>query len=268
MLVAFLLATQVTYRSTVTIALIGDRRVITTNGIPNHETGRFPNRNNPNRISEQNYHFSMTASPEVASTPTTVGHRLFAVAVNGVPFDALTAEYWDGDRQGGWNYEAIIKGQPTLGVDTNNAHVQPGGQYHYHASPTGLLKSLGASSSKMTLIAWAADGFPVYDDYGYKSSNSPSSGVMELHSSYRVKSGSRPDGPGGIYDGTFTRDWEYVKGLGDLDECNGRFGITPEFPKGTYYYVISHDYPYIPRKWKGTPDSSFDKRPPRLGGQG
>ena len=28
-----------------------------------------------------------------------------------------------------------------------------------------------------------------------------------------------------------------MAGLGDLDECNGRFGSTPEYPQGTYYYV-------------------------------
>ena len=32
-------------------------------------------------------------------------------------------------------------------------------------------------------------------------------------------------------------DWNYVAGMGDLDQCNGRFGATPEFPQGTYYYV-------------------------------
>ena len=32
-------------------------------------------------------------------------------------------------------------------------------------------------------------------------------------------------------------DWNYVGGMGDLDECNGRWGPTPEYPEGTYYYV-------------------------------
>ena len=25
--------------------------------------------------------------------------------------------------------------------------------------------------------------------------------------------------------------------MGDLDQCNGRFAATPEYPEGTYYYV-------------------------------
>ena len=43
--------------------------------------------------------------------------------------------------------------------------------------------------------------------------------------------------------GAFTQDYEYVEGLGDLDQCNGRFGVTPEFPNGIYYYVVSDDFP-------------------------
>ncbi|MGB0733877.1 MAG: YHYH protein, partial [Pontibacterium sp.] len=42
-----------------------------------------------------------------------------------------------------------------------------------------------------------------------------------------------------------------------LDECNGRFGVTNEYPNGTYHYVISTEYPYIPRCFHGKPDRSF-----------
>lgn len=80
--------------------------------------------------------------------------------------------------------------------------------------------------------------------------------------SYRLKAGARPDGPGGAHDGTFGKDWAYVAGSGDLDECNGRMGKTPEFPAGTYYYVLTDDYPFVPRLWRGTPDSSFSRLGP------
>lgn len=52
--------------------------------------------------------------------------------------------------------------------------------------------------------------------------------------------------------GVFTQDYEYVAGLGDLDECNGRTGVTPEFPNGIYHYYITDSYPYIQRCVKGT----------------
>ena len=51
--------------------------------------------------------------------------------------------------------------------------------------------------------------------------------------------------------GTFTQDYEYVAGSGDLDECNGRFGVTPEFPAGIYAYYATQSWPYLPRCWRG-----------------
>ena len=71
---------------------------------------------------------------------------LFGVAVNGVPFEAGTAEFWNGDRA--WNYEAK-SGKIDLGLDQNDAHVQPGGVYHYHGLPTGLVRKLGDDGTKM-----------------------------------------------------------------------------------------------------------------------
>ena len=46
--------------------------------------------------------------------------------------------------------------------------------------------------------------------------------------------------------GAFTQDFEYEEGYGDLDECNGRVGVTPEFPEGIYYYVVTDAFPISP----------------------
>jgi hypothetical protein len=51
--------------------------------------------------------------------------------------------------------------------------------------------------------------------------------------------------------GTFGQDWEFVEGLGDLDKCNGRWGVTPEFPLGIYHYYATDSYPYLQRCVKG-----------------
>ena len=51
--------------------------------------------------------------------------------------------------------------------------------------------------------------------------------------------------------GAFTQDYEYVEGSGDLDQCNGRYGVTPEFPEGIYYYVVTDDFPFFTRCLKG-----------------
>ena len=57
---------------------------------------------------------------------------------------------------------------------------------------------------------------------------------------------------GGQYPlGSFLEDYEYVAGSGDLDEHNGRFCITPDYPSGIYAYFVTIDsnedpvYPYV-----------------------
>jgi len=259
-------------------------RAITANGIPNHPTGEFPNRGNPNAIRPQRYSFRVTLKPVASEKPTSIRHNLFGVALNGVPFDPGTAEFWNNDRQAGWNYEALT-GALDLGIDRSKAHVQPTGAYHYHGVPVGLVYNLSPAvrtddladrggppmKRPMLLLGYAADGFPIYWTWAHADANDAKSDTREMKSSYRLKKGTRPggdDGPGGKHDGTFTSDFEYAKGSGDLDECNGREGVTPEYPKGTYYYVLTDDFPFIPRFWRGTPDESFQKRGPGPGGPG
>ncbi len=41
--------------------------------------------------------------------------------------------------------------------------------------------------------------------------------------------------------GSFLDDYIFVNGAGDLDEYNGRWCVTPEFPKGTYAYFVTTD---------------------------
>jgi hypothetical protein len=240
----------------VSVATEGSYRLITSDGLPDHEPGQFPNAHNPNTIAAQDYHFRVPLQPRMAAGLTKVeGRQLFGVALNGVPFDPGTAEAWNNDRSSGWNYDAL-SGAVDLGLDENNAHVQPNGAYHYHGIPQALT---GGPARHSPLIGYAADGFPVYALYGYLNARDAASGIAELRSSYRLKEGRRPSGPGGSYDGSFVQDFEYKEGAGDLDECNGREGATPEYPQGTYYYVLTKQFPFVPRCLKGAPDQSFIK---------
>ena len=113
----------------------------------------------------------------------------------------------------------------------------------------------------MTLIGYAADGFPIYYKYGYANASDASSAIVELKPGYSLKDGNRPgDGttaPCGTYDGVYSNDYEYIANQGDLDEANGRSGVTPEYPGGTYYYVLTDNFPAIPRYFKGTPSNDF-----------
>lgn len=230
-------------------------RFVRADGLPNHATGQFPNRSNPNRISAQSYYFRMPLKP--AKTGRAAYYRpnhLFGVAVNGVVFDPNTAEFWNDDRRSGWMIEALSGSRP-LGIDQNNAHVQPDGSYHYHGVPTGLVEKLGVKGWPV-LVGWAADGFAIYVD-------------DTARSSWRLKAQRDAGGPAGRPDGTYSLDYEYVRSLGDLDECNGREAVTAEFPQGAYHYVVTAKFPHVPRCFMGTADASFVKQGgPPPGGPG
>jgi hypothetical protein len=168
----------------------------------------------------------------------------------------------NGDENFGWVLEATTNSGVNLNLDCNHAHLQADGSYHYHGDFSGYANEIfQADGTEMVQVGWAADGFPVYYKYAYTDPNDSLSTVVEFSSGYTLKTGNRPgDGvsaPCGEYNGKYEQDFEYISGSSDLDECNGRTGITPEFPNGTYYYVITATYPNIPRCFYGTPDNSF-----------
>ncbi len=246
----------------------GENRNLAANGIPDHEVGTFPNPDNPNTIAEHSVSASFTLTPQESLQATTLGGPagVIGFVLNGVKIDAGTGGTCDdsgntcslGGNVGNWNIEALGQTSFNFGTDQNNAHVQPDGVYHYHGIPEGFVAKQGGDSSKMTLIAWAADGFPIYARYGYSDSNNANSALKPMTGSYQFVSevsSSRPSVS--IYPlGTFNQDWTYVAGSGDLDECNGRFGVTPEFPEGIYHYYATDSYPYFQRCVKGEVESA------------
>ena len=135
------------FANEVTITVEGDVRVIRSNGIPDHATGRFPNRGNPNIIAPQRYDFRVPAEPKAAERAMPLHMQPFGVAVNGVVFDPGAAEWWNRDRSSGWQYEPLF-GSGMLGVDANHAHVQPSGAYHYHGLPTALVYALTGARNR------------------------------------------------------------------------------------------------------------------------
>lgn len=241
----------------------GTNRNLVANGIPDHAVGTFPNEGNPNTISEQTVNESFTLTPVETTQATTLGgpRGVTGMVLNGVKIDASTAGSCDDsgencsliDNSGNWSIEALSQDTFNFGTDDNNAHVQPGGAYHYHGMPEGFIELQGGNSSTITLIGWAADGFPIYARYGYSDATDATSDIKVITGSYQLitnVSASRPSSD--IYAlGTFAQDWEYVEGSGDLDECNGRFGVTPEFPEGIYHYYATDSYPFFQRCVKG-----------------
>ena len=253
------------------ITTSGDLRKITANNIPQHDVGLFgnsPGALNPNSITEQNSRYDIDLAPSMANSKTYLLNNgpaySFGILLNGVEVDPVAAEPWPhtkpvtNSHNWDWNLEATMV---DIGLDCNTAHVQPTGKYHYHGVPKLYLESITSNSNEMLHVGWAADGYPIYYAYGFSSADDNSSSMKMLSSSYQLKSGERPgDGdsaPCGSYTGVYSADYEYVEGLGDLDECNGREGVTPEFPEGTYYYVITNEFPGVPRCFVGTPSNDF-----------
>ncbi|MEM6617981.1 MAG: YHYH protein [Pseudomonadota bacterium] len=232
------LAADMTAQETIS----GDSRCITSNGVPNHAIGQFPNSGNPHSFRSQQVSLCVDATP--ARTGLTVTAPLSGVTLTGIPIRPGTADYYDGgsprgfsrDPSSGWNLEGMGAADQ-LGIDAQNAHVDHRGLYHYHGMPAALINLNGG-----TLMGYAADGFPIH----YAGD--------KAQASYVLKTGARPTAPGGAYDGRYVEDWRYAAGSGNLDECNGAM------VNGSYVYFATDTYPFFPRCFKGTVSADF-KRP-------
>ena len=260
------------FQPMIAVNIEGAFKNITSNCIPAHKVGLFGKIQgalNPNAIAPQQIVHKISNQPAISGTFTPLlGNNgpdyAFGILINGVELDPVAAEPFphttimDPNVNWVWNLEAT---NVNLGLDCNNAHVQPNGKYHYHGSPTLFLEQLAVKTNEMTLIGYAADGFPIYYKYAYEDPEDEFSSIIEMKSSYELKDGNRPgDGvtaPCGPYDGVYSADYEYINGLGHLDEANGRFGVTPSYPNGTYYYVITSTFPIIPRYFRGNPSQDF-----------
>ena len=140
-------------------------------------------------------------------------------------------------------------------------------------------------ASHSPLIGYAFDGYPIYGPYGYANADG-SGGVVRIETSWQLRDivvrHTLPDGtqlspnqygpdvdelvtpaippgadPIAAVLGAYIEDFEYVSGSGHLDEFNGRFAITPEYPNGTYAYYATVDenhngqYPYFYSSYRG-----------------
>jgi hypothetical protein len=157
-------------------------------------------------------------------------------------------------------------------LDTNNSYsfvnYNPTRNYGYGvvANPVKLRYRLGDSinaSFQQTntithspILGYAYDGNPIYGPYGYSDPTNSESSITRLSSGYLLK-GSRIDGPStSEYPlGSLIDDYEWVpsinSGKTELDQNNGRFCVTPDYPNGIYAYFVTINssntpvFPYI-----------------------
>ena len=158
---------------------------------------------------------------------------------------------------------------------------QYGGEYAHLSNPqtlryilgdnlfentAGLIKERESGLLHSPIVGWAFDGNPIYGPYAYSDPTDQSSSIIKLNTSYQLKPNLvynvdsnpnpvRVDGPllSAEAAGNFVEDYEYVFGLGALDQYNGRFCKTPEYPDGRYCYFVTIDstedgnalFPYV-----------------------
>lgn len=177
-----------------------------------------------------------------------------------------------------WSRDAVWA--ESSGFDCSKGHPAMG-NYHHHQNPSAFKLDLNVVSNicnlydadglyaidpnqHSPLIGYAYDGFPIYGAYGYLNTNG-TGGIVRMKSGYELGTTTDrttwPDGTdvndGPDFDATYFRgyfreDYMFVSHPEPdyLDEHNGRYCVTPEYPGGTYAYFCTVDdnynsvYPY------------------------
>jgi len=185
-----------------------------------------------------------------------------------------------GSGDGIWTRNAAFGEAETF--DLCNGHQPGSGMYHHHVNPICLRAQLNdnvvaVASGRLgtqyaekpsgwthsPILGWAFDGYPVYGPYGYSSPSDAKSAIKRVQPGFRLRAIAQrhtlPDGTEvaasqygpDVNDqfplGRYVQDYEYVAGLGDLDEFNGRFTVTPEYPNGVYAYFVTLSPEGVPK---------------------
>jgi len=97
------------------------------------------------------------------------------------------------------------------------------------------------STDHSPIIGWAYDGNPIYGPYGYVEQTGGAVTLMKSGYSLNLKENRPPSDA--FPEGIFVEDYSYKKITNEsyLDENNGRFCVTPEYPLGTYAYFATID---------------------------
>jgi hypothetical protein len=108
------------------------------------------------------------------------------------------------------------------------------------------------------IVGYAFDGYPIYGPYGFSDPLDLNSPVIRMRSSYDLRDvplQGRNFDYAEVTAGSFVEDYFYNEFSveGTLDEFNGRYCYTPDYPTGTYAYFLTFEdselqipeYPYI-----------------------
>jgi len=152
---------------------------------------------------------------------------------------------------------------------------QLGDHVDFNATTKTWSESTNAVTRHSPILGWVADGYPVYGPYGYSNATNANSGIRRMISGYVIRNGSYGTSNLTLYGRTTIPAWEvrltnvssnqagpavsssyplgrymedndylgdhgYVQGVDfDLDQYNGRYCVTPDYPNGTYAYFVA-----------------------------
>lgn len=195
---------------------------IRTSGLAGHVMGPWyldaaKTQNFGNFPSNTKVIYRIPRTPTPAATKTLTPGGAIGYFVNGVAFfdNRDTFSYSNtnakdadptagiGSGDGIWTRDALPNEGATF--DAALAH-QAGNNYHYHVQPVALRAQLGdhviynegtnrytestaAVTAHSPIIAWAADGYPVYGPYGYSVANDATSGLRRVVSGFVLRNG-------------------------------------------------------------------------------
>ena len=210
------------------------------------------------RIRQWQFNVPRFPTPASKESHLSVRPDVTGVFVNGVPiYNQFTAMSYQGQNL--WHFDPIAGSDDGTFIATGRPRAEQ------HPTAWGLLEKLISDSSRHSpIIGFAFDGYPIYGPWGFADGTGK---LQQMRSGYRLRQIKRrttlpdstqltpgqygPDVSAEFPLGSFVEDYEFVAGAGDLDEFNGRFAITPEYPNGTYAYFLSTDgagrlaFPYL-----------------------
>ena len=196
---------------------------MTSNSIPNHSIENYCSAqggNLPPLIgTDSNKTQTHTATRLPSNAYLTPVSNVVGMAVNGVlifsPFTAVGT---------------VAATDETLDVCSGH---QANGVYHYHGFSECIFgEDVTVSNPEHSPIyGWSLDGFPIYGPMGYADPYDPTSPVVRIETGYEL-TGSDDKDPS---------HYSHNPQLGYLDQCNGRYTVTPEFPDGMYVYYLNVD---------------------------
>ena len=266
---------------------------VTATGVPAFVTGPFATGPVSTALNN-NYVIKLPLKPTVATNKTLVGNGAIAAFINGtVAYRAGDGGSYNNLNK--WNSNAVYfenigfdcaHGHPGPMTSDYHHHQNPSA-FNIETVPSSSICNIYLADGLYVpnaathgpLIGFAADGFPIYGAYGYTNPLDTTTAIKRITSSYQLRNitarTTLPDGTAAVGPtltemvqiqgpgqpqiqailGAYLEDFEYVAGLGDLDENNGRFCKTPEYPNGIYCYFATIDannkpvYPYLLGKY-------------------